>query len=156
MTETFADGSTRHVAYEDVPSDDPYVRLRQQIVGEDVPSEILTTFAPSPVRPRTYPPGLPFLAGRESHTTESPNGTRSEDVRWRCTDPDELHRALTETLIADGWVATSVAAFPWLRHRTGDEAFVRGHRLVVISRHDFEGGGIIDAADLDQDLLENG
>ncbi|HEY4307429.1 MAG TPA: hypothetical protein VGM82_23350 [Gemmatimonadaceae bacterium] len=153
MTETYADGSTHRVMYEEVPSDDPYVRLRQRIVGENPPSEVSTTFAPSAARPRSYPAGLPFVAERECYTTESPAGTRSVGVRWRCTDPEEVQRAVADALVADGWVGTSLTAMAWFRYSNGGQVFARGSRLRVISRHDFEGGSVIDLADLDGSLL---
>jgi hypothetical protein len=123
MTETFSDGSTRHVDYEDVVvKNDPYVRLRQRTAGEEPPSEVFTTFVPSPVRPHTYPAGMPFLEGRESHTTESPRGSTSPGVRWRCTDPEVLLHALAEILVADGWTQAPLSATASLPQTRGGRA----------------------------------
>lgn len=147
MTETFSDGSTRHVAYEDVPTDDPYVKMRQRIAGEDPPSEVSTTFAPSQIRPPTYPAGMPFLEGRESHTRESPRGSHSEHVRWRCIDPDVVQGALADILVAEGWVEAPLSAAPPLLQTFGGQVFQRDRRMRLISRYDFDGGSVIDLMD---------
>src|SRR4051794_10214038 len=71
--ETHPDGLRIVTEYEEaLPANDRYVRSRQRTVGDNPSHEIVTEFLPSPVRPQTYPAGFPFLAGRESHTTESP------------------------------------------------------------------------------------
>lgn len=149
MTETFSDGSTRHVDYEDVVvKDDPYVRLRQRIAGEAPPSEIFTEFLPSPVRPPTYPAGMPFLEGRASHSTESPRGSVSPSVRWRCTDPDVVMRALSDILVADGWTEAPLAAtLSFLPNEPG-QVFVRDGAMRWINRGDFAGGSVISLLEL--------
>jgi hypothetical protein len=154
MTETFSDGSSRDVVYEDVAADDPYVQVRQRIAGEEPPSEVATTFAPSPVRPRTYAAGMPFLEGRESHTTESPRGTRSEGVRWRCTDPEVLQRALADVLLSDGWMEAPSSAIPSSLQAAGGHAFKRGRAIRLVNRYDFEGESVIELSHLGEDWFD--
>src|SRR5579862_2620949 len=68
--ETYSDGSIVQTEYEEaLPDGDPYVLTRQRTVGEGPPREIVTEFLASPTRPRTYPAGFPFLAGRPCSTT---------------------------------------------------------------------------------------
>jgi hypothetical protein len=127
--------------------DDPYVRSRQRTIGEGAPREILTEFLPSPVRPRTYPAGFPFLAGRASYTTESPARLVSEGVRWPCADPEAVLSALVEACTADGWVELPRSRVDAVMRENLSLAFRRGKRERLFHRVDHEAGSVIQMAE---------
>jgi hypothetical protein len=142
--ETYSDGSIVQTEYEEaLPDGDPYVLTRQRTVGEGPRREIVTEFLASPTRPRTYPAGFPFLAGRPCSTTESPAHARSEHACWRCDDPEVVLAALVEACLADGWIALPAASVePFL----GDNlaaSFRRGNDMRLFHRLDHERGSAI-------------
>jgi hypothetical protein len=152
--ETHEDGSTVVTEYEDArPADDPYVRTRQQTVGNGPPREIVTEFAASPVRPRTYPDGFPFLANRPSWTTESPGHAISPGARWPCDDPDVVVAALISACLADGWTQMPASTVGWFAGDEPDIVFKRGDDVRTLRRVDHERGSVVQMLDLPGDWL---
>ena len=154
--ETNPDGSNFVTEYEAVPSaTDPYVRSRQRTVGDGPPREIVTEFLPSPVRPPTYPDGFPFLAGRRSHTTESPAHSVSPGVTWPCDDPEVALAALIEASLADGWVRVAPVDVPSFMRRNLGAAFRRGRDVHLFHRADHAQGSVIQMMALDAAWLDS-
>jgi len=154
--ETHPDGSQIVTEYEEaLPVDDSYVRSRQRTVGADPPREIVTEFVPSPVRPRTYPAGFPFLEGRESYTTESPDGSTSPGARWPCDDPEAVLAALVDTCLGEGWTRVPPTSIqPFMREKLA-VAFRRGDDLRLFHRVDHELGSVIQMLDLHGSWLDS-
>lgn len=153
--ETHPDGSSLVTEYEEAPSaSDPYVRSRQRTVGDGPPREVVTEFLPSAVRPPTYPDGFPFLAGRQSHTTESPARSVSPGARWPCEDPEVVLAALVEASLADGWTQVAPADVPPSMRKNLSAAFRRGPIVRLFSRIDLGQGSVIQMIELDGDWLD--
>lgn len=106
------------------PAADPNVRNRIAPLGEAVPSQLITEFAPAPSRPVSYPAGLPFIPDRAVWTTESPSGANLEGARWPCSDPDVLLEAVVSASVADGW---RVVSGPPGNQRVGEPGIVLKH-----------------------------
>ena len=152
--ETHPDGTRIVTEYEEVPTDDPYVRWRQRTVGGGPPREILTEFLPSPVRPPSYPADFPFLARRRSHTTESPARAVSPGARWPCDDPEVILAALVETCLAEGWARMpSSRVHPAMQENLG-VTFVRENVVRLFHRTDHEQGSVIQMNDLNGAWLD--
>jgi hypothetical protein len=147
--ETHPDGSQMVTEYEEaLPDNDPYVRSRRRPIGNDPPSEIVTEFLPSPERPQTYPAGFPFLAGRASHTTESPARLMSPGARWPCNDPEMVLAALVDTCLSDGWTRVPESGIGATFRDNLAAAFRRGEDVRLFHRFDHEGGSVIQMVDL--------
>lgn len=154
--ETHPDGSRIVVEYEEaLPANDRYVRSRQRTVGDDPPREIVTEFLPSPVRPRTYPTGFPFLAGRQSHTTESPDRSASPGARWPCDDPEAVLAALVDTCLGEGWTRVPPSSVRPLIRGNLAAAFRRGDDVRLFHRVDHERGSVIQMLDLHGSWLDS-
>jgi hypothetical protein len=154
--ETHPDGSRVVTEYEEaLPANDHYVRSRQRTVGDGPPREIVTEFLPSPVRPLTYPAGFPFLAGRESHTTESPDGSESPGARWPCDDPEAVLAALVDTCLGEGWTRVPPSSVPSLVRENLAAAFRRLDHVRLFHRVDLELGSVIQMLDLHESWLDS-
>ena len=153
--ETHPDGSRIVTEYEEVPSaNDRHVRSRQRTVGDGPPHEIVTEFLPSADRPPTYPDGFPFLAGRASHTTESPARSVSPGARWQCDDPEVVLAALIEASLADRWTRVSPSDVPPFMREDLRAAFRREDDVRLFNRVDHEQGSVIQMTDLGCEWLD--
>lgn len=154
--ETHPDGSRDVIEYEEaLPLNDRDVRSRQRTVGDDPPREIVTEFLPSPGRPQTYPAGFPFLAGRASHTTESPARSVSPGARWPCDDPEAVVAALVDTCLREGWTRVPPSSVRPLIHQDVVAAFRRGDEVRLFHRVDLERGSVIQMLDLPGSWLDS-
>ena len=154
--ETHPDGSQKVTEYEEaLPADDRYVRSRQRTVGDDPPREIVTEFLPSSVRPRTYPAGFPFLAGRASHTTESPARAVSPGARWPCDDPEPVLAELINGCLGEGWTRLPRSRVPPFMRENLAAAFRRGDDTRLFHRVDHERASVIQMLDLDGRWLDH-
>ena len=152
--ETYRDGSTVQTEYvEDLPADDPFVLTRQRAGADEPAREILTTFVASAIRPKTYPAGFPFLAGRSSSTTESPARVTSPGVTWRCDDPEVVLAALVGLCLADSWAEVPLSSVAPFVEEHSAVAFRRDKDVRIFYRVDHEQGSLIRMMDLPGDWL---